>query len=72
MSESVFAVPLSVLIDIQKKWGWEWVCRIDNPASYDKGCDCEINLDSESAARAAAVAHLESVHGIQAAGEENS
>lgn len=57
MSEPVFTVPLEALFDFDQRW---WGCRWCHENEREK---------SPEAARAAAVTHLESVHGIHVAEE---
>lgn len=67
MSEPVFTVPLAALVRInQIAHSWHWRCEVENGWRKSDGCHPLRRAASESAARAAAVAHLEQVHGIRA------
>lgn len=74
MNDSLFTVPLSALVYFEP-YGTEfhWTCTLPGGSGgYDLDgdfvvCDRRIDASSESEARSAAAAHLESVHGIRKA-----
>lgn len=70
MSEPQFEVPLSALVDVFPWAGsaseWWWACVLHG---REEDAERSGTAPSESAARAAAVAHLAEVHGIRAADE---
>lgn len=67
MTEPQFAVPLSALVEVFLWAGsaseWWWACVLHG---REEDAEHSGTAPSESAARAAAIAHLEQVHGIQA------
>lgn len=70
MSEPQFTVPLSALVEVFLSAGsaseWWWACVLHGREEDEEHSG---SAPSESAARAAAISHLATVHGIHAAEE---
>lgn len=67
----LFTVPLSAMFHTYEMGdAVVWSCKLGGPwIGEDPSCRTDTTANSESAAQSAAVAHLESVHGIRAAEE---